>query len=121
MTERPACLKLVDNYVAGAMIAHEYAFGLHRKLMETGADNDYTRTLLGESTAVALEMPVVAHRLDCLEREWSEQEPLDPPAARRTLKRLENAVADLTTELVALSDRHKQVVADLLALVRRAS
>jgi hypothetical protein len=32
MTSRPACLQLVDEYVAGSTIAHEYVFGLEERV-----------------------------------------------------------------------------------------
>lgn len=121
MTNRPACLVLVDGYVAGAMIAHEYAYGLHRKLVEMGADDDHTHELVRKSAAVVLErIPVLTRRLRCLEREWDEQQLLDPSAAERTVKRLEGDVVKLAPELAALSDRQKQIVAELLDLVSRA-
>jgi hypothetical protein len=121
MTERLACLELIDSYIAGAMIAHEYAYGLHRKLVDVDADTGHTRKLLGESAAVALEMPALRRRLLDLERKWSEQELLDPPAAQRTVRQLENAVAGLVPELAVLSNQHKQVLAELLDLVRSVS
>jgi hypothetical protein len=120
MTDRPACLELVDGYVAGAMIAHEYAFGLHRKLVAVGADADHTREMLRESAVVALEVPALAQRLRGLEGEWSEQELLDPPAAERTAERLENHVAELAPDFAVLRARHAEIVAELLDLVSRA-
>jgi hypothetical protein len=117
MTERPACLELVDGYVAGATIAHEYAFALHRELVDVGVADDHTQELLGESAALALEVPALARQLRGLESEWSEQELLDPSAAEHSAQLLEERVAGLAPEFVALSDRHRQVVAELADLV----
>lgn len=117
MTDRPASLKLVDGYLAGATIAHEYAFALHRKLAEVGTDQDHSHKLLRESAALALEVPALARQLRGLEHEWSEQELLDPPAAKHTAQLLEERVAELTPELAALSRRHRQIVAELVDLV----
>jgi hypothetical protein len=119
MTSRPSCLQLIDQYVAGATIAHEYAFGLHHKLVEAGAADDYTRKLVRESLAVALELSAVARRVRDLELEWSEQELLDPPAAARTAKRLEERVAKLAPEFAVLRERHKRIVSELLDLLRQ--
>lgn len=121
MTDRPAPLQLVDDYLAGARLAHEYVYVLSRELMERGADGDRTRRLVRESAAVAAElMPELAQRLRRLEREWNEQALLDPPAADRTAKRLESNVAKIAPELAALSNRQKQIVAELLEIVARA-
>jgi hypothetical protein len=120
MTDRPACLELVDGYVAGAMIAHEYAFALHRELVEAGTDDDHARGLLRESAAVALEMPALARRLAGLEDEWSEQELLDPPAAEGTLHLLEERVVELAPDFATLSDRQRQIIAELVDLVSHA-
>jgi len=120
MMDRPACLDLIDGYVAGATIAHEYAFALHRELVEAGTDDDHARRLLRESAAVALEMPTLARRLAGLEDEWSEQELLDPMAAERTAQLLEERVAELVPDFATLSDRQRQIIAELVDLVTHA-
>lgn len=52
--ERPGPLGILDGYFAAARIAHEYAFDLHRELVELDAADHQTRELLHESAAVAL-------------------------------------------------------------------
>lgn len=121
MTDRPGPLGLVDGYLAAARIAHEYVFDLLRELAELDVADDHTRDLLHESAAVALErMPELTRRLRGLEREWSEQELLDPPAAERTLERLISDVAALVPALAALRTRQNQIVADLLDRISQA-
>jgi hypothetical protein len=121
MTGRPACLQLVDEYVAGATIAHEYAFALHSRLVETAADDDHTRELLKESARVALELiPMLALRVRDLEREWEEQDLLDPDAAGHTVRRMESGVEEIEPQLADLRDRQKAVVAALLDRVGSA-
>ena len=121
MTARPRPLGLVDGYFAAARIAHEYVFDLHRELTDLDAADDHTRDLLRESAAVALErMPGLTHRLRGLEREWAEQELLDPSAAERTVERLNSEVAVLVPALTALRARQNQIVADLVDRVSQA-
>lgn len=121
MTARPEPLALVDSYFAAARIAHEYVFDLHRELVELDAADGHTRELLHESATVALaRMPELTSRLRGPEREWSEQELLDPPAAERTLERLNRDVAAFLPALVALRARQNQIVAELLDRISRA-
>jgi hypothetical protein len=108
----------VDRYIAGATIAHEYAFGLHRRLVARALADDQSRELLKDSALIALELiPALARQIRGLEREWEEQELLDPAAAHRTVSRLESVVTALAPQLAELSDRHRQIVAELLDLV----
>lgn len=65
-------------------------------------------------------MPVLTSRLRGLEREWAEQELLDPPAAERTIERLEVEFAKLVPALTALRARRNQIAAEMLDLVNRA-
>jgi hypothetical protein len=119
--ERPGPLGILDGYFAAARIAHEYVFDLHRGLVELDAADHRTRELLDESAAVALErMPELTRRLRGLEREWAEQELLDPPAAERTIERLDGEVAELVPALAALRARQNQIVAELLDRISRA-
>ncbi|HTW43426.1 MAG TPA: hypothetical protein VMD79_14045 [Solirubrobacteraceae bacterium] len=121
MTDRLACLELIDSYLSDARLAHWYAFRLHRALVGMVADDDHTRGLLRESAALALvRAPGLAQSLRGLEREWGAQDLLDPPAASHTAKRLESHVAGLVPEFEALSERHEQIVAELLDLVNGA-
>jgi hypothetical protein len=55
-----------------------------------------------------------------LEREWAEQELLDPPAADRTVERFERDLAKLVPTLAALRARQNQIAAELLDLISRA-
>jgi hypothetical protein len=121
MINRPGPLGQLDGYFAAARIAHEYVADLHRELVELDAADDHTRELLLESAAVTIEqMPALTRRLRGLEREWSEQELLDPPAAERTIKRLESELAQLVPSLRALRDLQNQIAAELLDLISRA-
>jgi hypothetical protein len=121
MTSRPVCLQLVDQYVAGATIAHEYAFALHRRLVEASADDDHTRELLKESALVALDLiPTLAQLVRGLEREWEERDLLDPAAVECTVKRMESYLAEIEPQLADLRDRQKLVVAALLDRVGSA-
>jgi hypothetical protein len=119
--ERPGPLGILDGYFAAARIAYEYVFDLHRELVELDAADHHTRELLHESAAVALErMPELTSRLCGLEREWAEQELLDPLAAERTIERLDGEVSGLVPALAALRARQNQIVAELLDRISRA-
>jgi hypothetical protein len=119
--ERPGPLGILDGYFAAARIAHEYVFDLHRELVELDIADENTRELLHESASVALErMPELTRPLRGLEREWAEQELLDPPAAERTIERLDGEVAELVPALAALRARQNQIVAELLDRTSRA-
>jgi hypothetical protein len=119
---RPRSLAIVDSYFAAARIAHEYAFDLHRELAELDAADGHTRELLHESAVVALErMPELTRRLRNTGREWAEQELLDPSAAERTIKRLDEELADLAPSLAALRARQNQIVAELRNRITRSS
>jgi len=121
MIDRPGPLGQLDGYFAAARIAHEYVADLHRELVELDAAGEHTRKLLRESAAVVFErMPALASRLRGLEREWAEQELLDPPAAERTVERLEVELGELAPALVARRARQNQIAAELLDLVSRA-
>jgi hypothetical protein len=120
MTDRPASLELLDLQLAASMIAHEAAADLYRELAELGADGDHARTLLRESATLALaRIPALARPLRDLEREWVEQELLDPPAAERTAERLVGAVTELIPAFTRLRARQSEIVVELLGLVDR--
>ncbi|HEV3322235.1 MAG TPA: hypothetical protein VG147_08620 [Solirubrobacteraceae bacterium] len=119
--ERPGPLGILDGYFAAARIAHEYVFDLHRELVELDAADHHTRELLHEATVVVLDrMPELTRRLRGTEYEWAEQELLDPPAAKRSIERLDGEVAELVPALAALRARQNQIVAELLDRVSRA-
>jgi hypothetical protein len=121
MSARPEPLAQLDSYFAAARIAHEYADDLHRELVELYVADGRTRELLHESAAIALErMPGLTSELHEMEREWAEQELMDPPAAERTVERLEGALAELVPALRTLRARQDQIIAELLDLVSRA-
>lgn len=65
-------------------------------------------------------MPALTRRLLGLEREWAEQELLDPPAAERTIERLDGEVAELVPALAALRARQNRIVGELLDRLSRA-
>jgi hypothetical protein len=121
MIDRPRPLEQLDGYFAAARIAHEYVADMHRELVELDAADDHTRTRLRESAAVVFDrMPTLTSRLQGLEREWAEQELLDPPAAERTIERLAVELAQLVPALTALRARQNQIAAALLDLINRA-
>ncbi|MGH2878029.1 MAG: hypothetical protein ACRDK4_00245 [Solirubrobacteraceae bacterium] len=122
MADRPGPLAQLDRYFLAATIAHEYAAGIHRRLVELHADDVHTRKLLSESATVILkEMPQLAEELRNLEREWGEQELLDPSQAERTAQALEACWADVAPGLAALRTRQDRVVAELVEFVGGAS
>lgn len=121
MMDRPGPLGQLDGYFAAARIAHEYVADMHRELVELDAAGDHSRELLRESAAVVFErMPGLTSQLRGLERKWSEQELLDPPAAQRTIERLEVELTKLAPALTALRTRQNEIAAELLDLVGRA-
>jgi hypothetical protein len=121
MTERPEPLRLLDLYFLAATLAHEYAAGVHRRLVELDADGAHTRKLLSDSANVVLrEMPRLTLQLRGLGREWEEQELLDPAQAERTARSLEARWADTAPELAALRARQDEIAAELAELADRA-
>jgi hypothetical protein len=121
MTERPEPLENLDRYFLAARIAHQYAAGIHRQLVELDADGAHTRKLLSESAAVVLQrMPQLTREWRTLEREWSEQELLDPPKAERTTRVLVARFAELGPALRTLRGRQDEIVAELVDLLGRA-
>jgi hypothetical protein len=120
MAHRPEPLELVDRYLLAARIAHQYAAGIHRQLVELDADGAHTRKLLSESAAVVLQrMPRLTREWRSLEREWSEQELLDPPKAECTMQALAVRSAQLGPTLRALRVRQDEIVAELVDLLDR--
>lgn len=114
-------LDLADRHLAAATIAHEYAYDLHRELVELNAADERSRALLSESATLALErMPELIRPLRPLEREWAEQDLLDPLAAEDTIKRLEAGLAEIMPTIAGLRARQDQVAAELVDLVDRA-
>jgi hypothetical protein len=119
--DRPEPLEIVDRYFLAARIAHEYAGDTYRQLVELDAADDQTRKLLGESAAVVLErMPQLTREWRSLEREWAEQELLDPPKAERTTQALVIRFAEFGPALRALRVRQDEIVAELVNLLGRA-
>jgi|GEM_PF-4860483 hypothetical protein len=102
LTDRYSVVKgeYADRYFLAATIVHEYANDLHCELAEMHADDVHARKLLSESAAVVLkQMPRLARELRSVEREWEEQELLDPAQAGRTAHSLGARWADLAPEL----------------------
>jgi predicted metal-dependent hydrolase len=121
MAERPAPLEQLDRYFAATTIAHEYIADLHRELAALQQDSERTWELLRESAAVVLEgMPELTRELRRLERDWTEQELLDPPQAGRTLDAIEAGLTDVEPELSALRERQDEIAADLRGRIDRA-
>jgi hypothetical protein len=121
MTDRPQPLRRLDGYFAAARIAHEYISDLHRELVELDAADEHTRELLHESVSVTLErMPTLTRRLRALERQWAEQELLDPSTAERTIRQLEDDLAAVMPAIAELRARQNQIAAELLDRASRA-
>ncbi len=119
--DRPEPLEVADRYLAAAMIAHEYVSDLHRELAACNAADERSRDLLRESAALTLErMPELILRLRPLEREWAEQELLDPPAAAHTIERMETGLVEIMPTITGLRARQDEIAAELLDLVGRA-
>jgi hypothetical protein len=119
--DRPGPLEIADRYLAAAMIAHEYVSDLHRELVERDAADEHSRGLLRESAALTLQrMPELIRRLRPLERQWAEQELLDPPAAEHTIERLETDLTEIMPTITGLRARQDEIAAELLDLVGRA-
>ena len=114
MADRPEPLAQLDLHFLAARIAHEYAADLHYELAELHADDAHTRKLLSDSANLILrEMPRLARELRSLEREWEEQELLDPAEAERTAQFLRDRWADVAPKLAALRARQDAIVAEL--------
>lgn len=121
MADRLACLERLDRQFLAAGLAHEAASNMHRDLVELGADNEHTRELLRDSAALTLDqMPALARPLRASEREWEEQELLDPVAAEVTAMCLEMEIEELLPAFRALRARQNEIVAQLRALVNDA-
>jgi hypothetical protein len=119
--ERPESLELVERYSRAAQYGHQYAFHVHRQLVELDAGDDHARTLLAESATITLqEMPRLTRDWRILEGEWSEQELLDPPKADLTARTLEVLFAELGPALEALLLRQDELVAELVGLLNDA-
>jgi hypothetical protein len=121
MTDRPEPLELVDRYSRAAQYGHQYAFHVHRQLVELDADGDDMRKLLAESAAITLqEIPALTRGWRTLGREWSEQELLDPLKAGRTARALEVRFTEMGPALEALLVRQDEIVAELVGLLNDA-
>jgi hypothetical protein len=121
MTDRPAALELLDRLLGAATIAHEAAADLHHELVTLGADDERARALLRESASLVLDqIPTLARPLHGRALEWGEQELLDPLAAERTAKRLEDDLTKFLPAFAELRARQDEVVAELLNLISRA-
>jgi len=72
MPDRPAPLELLDRHFEAARIAHEYIADLHRELVELGAADNCTGSLLHESAVVTIErLPRLTSRVRELGRDWA--------------------------------------------------
>ena len=121
MTDRPEELDLVDQYVGAAELAHIYAFGVRRELIELDADGARIRRLLAESAAITLqEIPALVRDWRLLEREWLEVELLDPANLDRKTQALKAHFAELDPALHALRVRQDEIAAELTDLLDRA-
>ena len=121
MTDRPEELQLVDRYLGAARNAHLYAFRVHRQLVELGAAEDHTRTLLAESAVIVLqEVPALTRDWRVLEREWFEVELLDPTNLDRKTQALTTCFAELHPRLQALAVSQDEIVAELVKLLKNA-
>jgi hypothetical protein len=119
--EASGVLASVTGGRLAARYGHEYAFRVHRQLVELDADGDHTRKLLAESAAITLqEMPALTRDWLAVQREWSEQELLDPPKAELTARALEVGFTELGPALQALLARQDELVAELVGLLKAA-
>ena len=121
MANRPEQLELVDRYQVAGEFAHRFAFERHRELVELGAADEHTRTLLAESAAIVLEqIPALVRDWRVLEREWFETELLDPAGLDAKTQVLTARFAELGPALQALRTRQNKIVAELVDLLDKA-
>jgi hypothetical protein len=121
MTDRPEELELVDRLLAVARDTHQYAFRVHRQLVELDAGNNRARTLLAQSAATVLyEIPNLTRDWRVLELEWFETELLDPANLDRKTQALTTGFAELHPQLQALLVRQDEIIAELVNLLKSA-
>lgn len=121
MVGPPGPLRELDRYFAAATIAHEYIADLHRELVALGGDDERTRELLSESAGVVgKQMPELIRDLRRLEREWGEQELLDPQQAESTLDAIAVNLAEVVPKLSTVRARQDEIAAELGEHIERA-
>ena len=114
VNERPEPLARLDLLFEGTRIAHEVAFGLHRRLVAFDADDADTQGLLRESASLALyELPAIAAEARRLAAHWDEQSVLTPETAAETLEDLSAELERIEPDLERLRARQREIARDL--------
>ncbi|MHB1468361.1 MAG: hypothetical protein ACYCU0_05965 [Solirubrobacteraceae bacterium] len=102
-------------------MAHAYIADRHRELVELESDDDCSRALLHDSATIVFgQMPRLVRQLREQEREWDEQQLLDPDAAEHTLALLAARLAEVEPALTALRARQDEIAASMLERVQAA-
>lgn len=121
MEDRPEPLFRLDLVFEAARIAHETAFGLHRRLVALGADDEDTRRLLGESARIALdELRILTVRARRLAAQWDEQSLLAREQADRTLRAVRTELERIEPDLERLRARQQEIARELRAWLTEA-
>jgi hypothetical protein len=121
MADRPKELEIVDRLRAAADSNHLYVFRVRRELVELGAETDDVRALLAESVRITLtDIPALTDDLRALAAQWSEVELLDPANLDSVSHAIEVRFAEVDPKLQAVTARHDEIIAELVALVRDA-
>jgi hypothetical protein len=94
MADRPEPFTQLDRYFAAARIAHEYVGDIFQELVRLDRADAHAPELLAESAAIALrDIHELTRDARELERQWHEQELLNPQAAAQTLHAFDSALA----------------------------
>jgi hypothetical protein len=122
VSDRPEPLARLDLLFEAARIAHETSFGLHRRLVALGADDDHTRRLLAESAAIALEnLAAVTAQARQLATRWEEQSVLNPEAADRTVQDVRAELDRAEPALGRLRARQREIARELGSRLAKAA
>lgn len=109
MTERPEPLRTLDGLMAAATIAHERIADLHAR----AAGRRSLRLLQESADIVFRQMTALTSEVRLAERDWAEQELLDPPRAADTLRRIEAQMAGIRVEFERLLSRQVAIARGL--------
>ena len=110
MADRPEPFTQLDRYFAAARIAHEYVGDIFQELVRLDRADAHAPELLAESAAIALrDIHELTRDARVLERQWHEQELLDPRTAARTLHAFDAELLRVLPQLADLRARQDEV------------
>jgi hypothetical protein len=119
--DRPEPLARLDLLFEAARIAHEAIFGLHRRLVLLGADNEETRRLLRESARIALDdLRALTAEARGLAAQWDEQSLLAREEADRTLQAVRAERERIEPDLERLRLRQQEIARHLRSRLTEA-